>query len=219
MNGLRLLATGRDADVFWLDDGRVLRRYRDGSADTAAEAAIMHHVASHGYPVPEVLLAERADLVLERLDGPTMMAAIGAGDIDPGRAAHMLADLQDRLHRIPALTSDSKDARVIHLDLHPANVMLVARGPVVIDWRNARDGDPDVDVALSALILAQVAVDGSDPRAVAARQMLMVFASSVRDDPVRRLDDALAMRRADPNTTRAERDRLSDAASLVRSSR
>ena len=35
--------------------------------------------------------------------------------------------------------------------------MMVSRGPVVIDWRNATDGAPDLDVALSAVILAQVA--------------------------------------------------------------
>jgi len=34
-------------------------------------------------------------------------------------------------------------ARIVHLDLHPENVMLTVSGPVVIDWRNATDGDPD----------------------------------------------------------------------------
>lgn len=29
---------------------------------------------------------------------------------------------------------------VLHLDFHPANVMLTSGGPVVIDWTNARAG-------------------------------------------------------------------------------
>lgn len=46
-----LLASGRDTDVFAIDDRRVLRGYRH-DLDTAAEAAVMRHVAAHGFPVP-----------------------------------------------------------------------------------------------------------------------------------------------------------------------
>jgi aminoglycoside phosphotransferase (APT) family kinase protein len=44
--------------------------------------------------------------------------------------------------------------RLLHLDLHPLNVMLGPKGPVVIDWTNACRGDPAVDVALSWAIIA-----------------------------------------------------------------
>jgi aminoglycoside phosphotransferase (APT) family kinase protein len=40
-----------------------------------------------------------------------------------------------------------------HLDFHPGNIMLTRRGPVVIDWPNARRGDPAADVARTLLIL------------------------------------------------------------------
>ncbi len=43
---------------------------------------------------------------------------------------------------------------MLHLDLHPLNVMIGRQGPVVIDWTNARRGDPAVDVALSWAIVA-----------------------------------------------------------------
>ena len=43
---------------------------------------------------------------------------------------------------------------MLHLDLHPGNVMFTARGPVVIDWTNARAGAPAADVAMAYLIMA-----------------------------------------------------------------
>jgi aminoglycoside phosphotransferase (APT) family kinase protein len=42
--------------------------------------------------------------------------------------------------------------RLLHLDLHPANVILSPAGPVVVDWTNARRGDPAFDVALTWVI-------------------------------------------------------------------
>ena len=48
-----LVGSGRNADVFAVGEGRVLRRYRDGG-DVAAEAAVMAHVTAFGYPVPRV---------------------------------------------------------------------------------------------------------------------------------------------------------------------
>jgi Ser/Thr protein kinase RdoA (MazF antagonist) len=218
VSGPPLHASGRDADVFLLGEGRVLRRYRDGS-DASDEAALMRYVAGHGYPAPAVLRVDGPDLEMELLDGPTMMHAVRSGDLDAAQAARMLADLHDRLHRLPGRHDRTEGIRVVHRDLHPENVLLVARGPVVIDWRNAGDGEPAVDVALSALILAQVAVDDADVRSATARAMLGAFAAAVGDDPVRRLDDAVAIRAADAKTTVDERARLATAASLVRTRR
>ena len=218
VDGAPLLASGRDADVYLLADGRVLRRCRAGG-DVAAEAGLMRYVAGLGYPVPHVHRAAGPDLVMERLDGPTMLGAVQAGDLDVRRAARMLAELHDRLHVLPGRPGVPEGARVVHLDLHPENVMLASRGPVVIDWRNARDEHPELDVALTALILAQVAVDDADARSGALREMLEVFVASVRDDHVRKLDEAAAIRSRDPNTTPAEREQLAAATALVRSSR
>ena len=43
---------------------------------------------------------------------------------------------------------------LLHLDLHPLNVMMSPRGPVVIDWARACRGDPAVDVALAWILMA-----------------------------------------------------------------
>ncbi len=126
------IASGRDADIFAIDDKLVLRRYRAGG-DVAPEARIMAHVASQGFPAPEVHSALGADMVMERLHGPTMLEAMAAGDLAVTTAAVLLADLHRRLHELPAARAEDPAVRVLHLDLHPDNVVLSSRGPVVID--------------------------------------------------------------------------------------
>src|SRR3954447_3242771 len=80
LTAVELIARGRDADVFALDADTVLRRYRAGG-DTAREAAVLRHVAEHRYPAPRVYQAEGPDLVLERVGGPTLLAALASGEV------------------------------------------------------------------------------------------------------------------------------------------
>lgn len=208
------IAFGRDADVFAIDARTVLRRYRDGS-DATAEAKTMAYVAALGFPVPAVHSATGADLVMERLHCPTMLEALVAGSIDVDEGAALLADLHRRLHNLPARLSRDPSARVLHLDLHPGNVMLCARGPVVIDWRNATEGPAELDLAVSALILAEVVVGPDADMSVAAGAMLDAFLRHTGDGRLRMLDRAVAMRRRDSNLTAEELSRLSSAAALL----
>jgi aminoglycoside phosphotransferase (APT) family kinase protein len=191
----------------------VLRRYRDGG-DVTREAATMAHVAALGFPAPAVFAAAGSDLVMERLDGPVLLDAVAAAKYDPRAAGRVLADLHTRLHAIPSRSADSGE-RVLHLDLHPANVLLTARGPVLIDWANARDGPPDLDVALTAVILAQVAVDPGHEYAGVAAQMLAAFVEATGGQALAMLDRAVARRAADRSLTAAEVGLLADAAALV----
>lgn len=215
MDRLELVGSGRDADVFSLGEGRVLRRYREGG-DATREAEIMAFVAAHGYPVPAVFDVDGADLVMERVDGPTMLVALGEGTLELAHAARSLAQLQDRLHNLPGRPGAPAGDRVIHLDFHPENVMIGSRGPMVIDWRNAADGPADLDVALSAVILAQVAVDDADGRGALARTMLARFLEHTKGDPLRLLDEAVARRRANRTMTPAELDLLVPAEAIIR---
>lgn len=212
-----LLASGRDADVFEYGPGRVLRRYRRGG-DTAHEADVMRHVAAYGYPVPTVLGAGGPDLVLERLHGSTALHALLDGMVGPEPVGAQLADLHRRLHVIPARTSPAPGRAVVHLDLHPDNVMLTARGPVVVDWRNADDGSADVDVALTAVILAHVAVDTRQPRALLARRCLLAFLEQTEQWPASALTAAAAFRAADPALASDERAMLDQAIDLIANS-
>ncbi|MEU3606924.1 phosphotransferase [Streptomyces sp. NPDC035033] len=199
---------GRSADVYALgDDGRwVLRRYRDGGG-TAREARLMTRLAAAGYPVPQVRESAGPDLVLERLHGPSLLDALLAGTYAPEAAGALLAGLLDRLHALPG--------RVVHLDLHPGNVVLAGeRGPVVIDWRTAEEGaDPGLDRAMSALLLAEVAVSAA-PYAAGARAGLAALLAASPGPLL--LAEAGARRAADPHLTAAERGALGAAVELVR---
>lgn len=208
-------AAGREADVFLLDDGRVLRRYRYAT-DTTDEAALLAYVGGHGYPVPAVYAARGSDMVMERLDGPTMAQAALAGRLSMADAAVMLADLLRRLHALPARSTSGADT-VVHLDLHPENVLLTGRGPVVIDWRNAGDGPGDLDTAFTALILAQVAIGSIEhPLGAAAGVLLDRFLELAPGDPVRLLDDAVARRGRQSTLSAEEIAMLGAAAARVR---
>lgn len=175
---------------------------------------MMAHVAAHGFPVPTVLSAAGADLMMERLYGPVLLDAVAAGGHDARDAGRVLADLHARLHAVPARSGDPDD-RVLHLDLHPANVVLTPRGPVLIDWTNATDGPPDLDVALTAVILAQAAVAPGEAYAEVARVMLEAFVVATGRQTLHLLDAAITRRSADRSLTSAEVALLDEAAALI----
>jgi tRNA A-37 threonylcarbamoyl transferase component Bud32 len=214
-----LLARGRAADVFAAGPGRVLRRYREGEReDTAVEATAMEHARRHGYPVPAVYEADGRDLVMERLDGPTMVADLARRPWRVQGHGRTLAELHRRLHAIPApdgIPSHlGRGERLVHFDLHPDNVLLTARGPVVIDWSNAARGDPADDVALTWVIVATSRVPGPLPFRVlgsAGRDLLVkAFLSGVDVEAARERVPEVARRRleTDPHLLAPERRAL-----------
>jgi aminoglycoside phosphotransferase (APT) family kinase protein len=212
-------AAGREADVFALDDRRVLRRYRTG-VDATGEAEVMTYVGGLGYPVPEIYEANGPDLVMERLDGPTMAQALLAGQLAIDAGATMLARLLRRLHELPPWDGAAAGTSVVHLDLHPDNIILTAAGPVVIDWRNAGAAPADLDTAFTALILAQVAIGSiAHPLVTGAGDLLDAFLPQAPGDPARLLDDAVAIRSRQSTMSQDEVGMLGTAAARVRGSR
>ncbi|WP_151484265.1 phosphotransferase [Streptomyces albicerus] len=231
----RLLGSGRTADVYALegdeanetdaadaaDAAWVLRRYRNGHGDAPAEAAVMEHVRRHGYPVPRVrAVGARSDLVMERLSGPTMAEAVVAGELTVQEAGSTLARLLRDLHAVPPRRATDPAVRVLHLDLHPENVLLTPAGPMVIDWDNADEGSPGLDWSMSAVILAQVAVD-DDPRAPLVREMLAALLADCPDPalltgPDGGLGRATQQRSANPTMSRREIELLGGAEELIR---
>ncbi len=216
-----LIGSGRAADVYALGDGKVLRRYRFARSCTA-EAGLMSYLREAGYPVPEVFAANGTDLVMQRLTGRDMLADLAGRPWRVARHARTLARLHDQLHQIAApagLRQFGPGGRVLHLDLHPANVMLTADGPFVIDWSNASAGEGGADVAMAYLIMASSDVDGLPswlaPLAGGLRRVfLRRFLAAVRDDVRPHLAEVARHRLTDPNVRPAEATRLRRLAGL-----
>jgi aminoglycoside phosphotransferase (APT) family kinase protein len=154
-----LIASGRDADIYAYGEGLVLRRSRQGRS-METEARVMAYARDHGYPVPAVdhLSNDGTDLVMERVAGASMVEVIGKKPWRLRSQGALLGDLHRRLHLIPGpdwlrSVDGSGETALLHLDLHPLNVLIGPDGPVVIDWTNAARGDPAVDVALTWVLM------------------------------------------------------------------
>jgi aminoglycoside phosphotransferase (APT) family kinase protein len=161
-----LLSSGRDADIFEYGEGLVLRRSRKGRS-MAEEARTMAYLHQQGYPVPAVeeLSDDGTELVMERIEGRSMVDAIARSPWSVRRLAKTLAELHARLHEITAPrflgpAPVGAGDRIVHMDLHPLNVMIGPKGAVVIDWSNAGAGDPRVDVGLAWVLMAAGQVPG-----------------------------------------------------------
>jgi aminoglycoside phosphotransferase (APT) family kinase protein len=213
----RLLGRGRDTDVYDLGDGRVLRRYRT-DYDHTDEIAAMAHLHAHGYPVPRLYSADGRDMVLERVDGPTMLQSLIRKPWRAGRYARLLADLHRRLHTIappPGLCEASAygpPETVLHMDLHPDNVLLSPAGPYVIDWSNATAGPAGADLAQTCVIMAVAQADvpllARPALALIRRGFLRAFRRAAHTDPGPYVAAACRDRLDNPNVTPVEVRRL-----------
>jgi aminoglycoside phosphotransferase (APT) family kinase protein len=256
----RKLADGRDAEVFELGPDRVLRRYRagnlgsDGKIKTSElEAEIMRYVGSQGYPVPVIHAVSGPDMVMERVDGPTMLKDLGKRPWMVMRHGRLLAALHRRLHRIPAadwlstyashpaftrpdadeawaglppMPPASSTARetLLHLDLHPDNVILSSRGPVVIDWRNTRRGDGAIDVASTWLIMATSQLPDTGVKALAMDVVRRLFVAAFlryagRAEAARAIPAVARYRLGDRNLLPSERPAIRELARRTAASR
>jgi hypothetical protein len=183
----------------------------------AIEARTMEYARRHGFPVPAVhdVSDDGTDLIMERIYGPTMSAFIEKRPWALRHQGAVLAELHEQLHVIPApdWTSDApcgSGDRLIHLDLHPLNVILTPNGPVVIDWPNAASGDGNTDIALTWVLIAaggvsagriKAAVEGWG-RSILIESLLRRFdASSVRAQ----LPDVIEWKSRDSHMSEAER--------------
>lgn len=214
-----LLAAGRDADIFEYGPGLVLRRSREGHSMTG-EARIMEYLRGEGYPVPAIdeISDDGLDMVMERIEGFDMVATMGKRPWTIPRQGRVLAELHVQLHELSApewlrQAPVGRGDRLVHLDLHPLNVIMSPRGPVVIDWANACRGDPVVDVALAWVLMAA----GSAPTgrligAVLGRArsaLVKNFLSAFDIDVLRRsLREVVAWKVGDPHMSADEQARM-----------
>jgi aminoglycoside phosphotransferase (APT) family kinase protein len=214
-----LLASGRDADIFEFGPGRVLRRSRNGRS-MQAEARTMEFVRSHGYPAPQVFEVsdDGCDLVMERIDGPTMVDAGAARPWNLRRFGRQLAELHESLHCLPAPewvapAPCGHGDRLLHMDLHPLNVLMSRTGPVVIDWTNAARGDPAIDVALTWVLIASGEVPAGWAKAVllsVGRKLLLdaFLGPLAREGLDAHLFDVVEWKCTDSNMSSSEIERM-----------
>jgi aminoglycoside phosphotransferase (APT) family kinase protein len=222
-----LVARGRDAEVFAFGPDRVVRRLR-GPSDLVPEARVMEHVRTAGLPVPRVWRVAPGEMVMDRVAGPTMADALARR---PWRATGLgreLGRLHATLHAIAA-PEDLRPHRVpgevvLHLDLHPQNVIMSPDGPVVIDWSNARRGPGAADVADVWVVLACLGREDGSPRGLAGRLQASVIdrvepavrrrlldaflAEAGREPAAALLAEAAEHRLADGNVRPAEREAI-----------
>ena len=137
--------------------GEVLRRYRT-PRDTEREVAAMEHARAHGYPVPAARALSDTDIAMERVEGRTMLDDLARRPWSSPSHAATLAQLHKRLHEISAppwlAAPFGEGDSLLHLDLHPDNVILGPRGPCVIDWPNAARGPSSADVTHTWIVMA-----------------------------------------------------------------
>jgi streptomycin 6-kinase len=201
-----VIAAGRASEILDLGDGRVLRRFKSGG-NPEREALVMRHAREHGYPVPEVCDVAADSLVIERVEGPTMFDVLVEDPAAMDDHARLLARLHDELHAIegpPGLAAVGEGERLLHLDLHPANVILSPTGPVVIDWANARRGEPLLDVAFTWVICATSSGVGQ----LGVEFVERFLPRFDREAVIPHLPLAAEQRLADPNVLDEERERI-----------
>lgn len=129
----------------------------------------------------------RVGIVFERVEGPTMLEDMMSQPWKLARYARMMAELQAEMHSreiaaLPSLREDlegvvGSQARmpenvrhiledalqlpdgntVLHGDFHPENVIMSSRGPVIIDWSEAKRGNPLADAARTWFLLRMAA--------------------------------------------------------------
>ncbi|MDQ6848597.1 MAG: phosphotransferase [Actinomycetota bacterium] len=181
-----IIAEGRSATIHDIGDGRVLRRYRDTGRSAQPEADVLILAAGHGIPVPAVHDAQGPDLVLQRIDGPSMLDQLTRRPWTFQRNAVILAQLHDRLHAVPAPQwlrrpfDTPEDAVLCHFDLHPGNVILSINGPVLIDWEAAAAGTAPLDHAQTHLLITTSTPPGGAAAAAIARIGNRLFAARIR---------------------------------------
>jgi aminoglycoside phosphotransferase (APT) family kinase protein len=229
-----LVASGRNADVYAIGDGRVLRRYRDGrdARRVAAEAQVMAHVRACGISVPEVFDVSGSDIVMERAVGPTMLDAVARRPWTLRSHARLLARLHDLVHQVPAASlaglalwspfgdEPGDDHVLLHTGLHPQNVILTGTGPVIIDWEGASYGPAMVDVALTWVIVKYSEIPPAPRVQVAVMRAFQgaftrsfLRAAGPVDESWRHI--AIRLRLADPHTLPTEAVRLERLATMA----
>ncbi len=180
----------------------------------------MEYAREHGFPAPKVheLSDDETELVMQRVDGPSMLDVLSARPWSIRRMAYVLGTLHNSLHDIagPEWVRPSplgEGAQLVHLDLHPGNVLISAVGPVVIDWANVARGDGNDDAALTWLLMSAGTVEASSAKSalleLGRSRMIKAFLKRFdRTQVAKRLPSVVAWKLTDPHMNDAEQQAM-----------
>ncbi len=125
----------------------------------------------HGIIMERIIGPTMMDAIFKKiwkLDYYAGMLADLQGQVNSCHAPELmpqLARLADRIQNASQLAATEKEASLkilaklpdddflCHNDLHPMNIILSSRGPVIIDWTGAVKGDPLSDVARTWMLI------------------------------------------------------------------
>ena len=151
-----LIGIGSEWEVRHYGPDHVIRTSTQDK-DLSREAEALEVVGSAGFPAPE--LSEKitpSSIVIERIDGPTMLEDLTSRPWMLNRHAKNLARLHKALGNIvapPSWEGVSEGESVVHLDLHPGNIKISNGSPVVLNWGRSARGSSSFDAAVTYVIL------------------------------------------------------------------
>ena len=180
--GVEPAAGGASGSAWRVTSGNTtcVLRMLGSSASASSRLAAMAAARDAGLPVPDVLRrasTEHADAaLLSWMPGIPLLDALARTPARTGQYGERMGRLQRRLHGVhapPDVVRVADDAghpfgagravdglprgdRLLHLDWHPLNLLVdEAAGEIVgiVDWDNARAGDPSLDLARTRSIL------------------------------------------------------------------
>jgi len=203
------IGEGAMADVHAWAPGQVVKLFKPGVSRRLAwhEVHMTHTAFTSGAPAPQVFglvnLEGRFGMVLEHLDGPTLLQLTRTGAMPRGQAGAILAGLCHAVHHTPPppdvlplrawmeVSLQSSDGALpapiatgvlalidrlppgdglCHVDPHPGNVIMTAKGPRLVDWTFMMRAPAALDLGCCHMMLSEfaplIADDPERPRAV-----------------------------------------------------
>jgi hypothetical protein len=204
------IGEGAYSDVHAWAPGQVVKLFKAGFARRHSwwEARMTRAALAAGAPAPEVFdevtVEGRFGVVLQRLDGPTLLQLSRSGAMTPEQTGAILAALARSVHKMApppemftlrdTMAGSSKLSSTLpkhiatgilslidrltpgdglcHGDIHPANVIMTADGPRLLDWGGAARAPIGLDLGCCHVGLSELAPetvpDPERPRAVNA---------------------------------------------------
>jgi len=189
-SGLERISEGREAEVFALANGHVLRVFREARPRFVLEREVAAMAAARAVmpSVPEVYGVSEFDgrpaMEMERVDGPDLLAGVGERPWTVWRAGAVAGELQARLHAAvaPAALEDVKARvdRMLASPLVPAEVAVWARSRLgsLPDGDRILHGDYHpanvLDSPRGPVVIDWPNATRGDPDADVARSLLML---------------------------------------------